>query len=477
MGSARKQLLWLCLALLLALSVSAINFDVTIEPESRTIIVGQKAEFNLTVSHDANTKQFFEIYSSEVQWDLSTIPSRDRILEVPAKGTKSTKLLLRPLYLASGAFLVDVTVKLSGTNQYFRKNVQIGIAREKDEYSPSVFTKVDIPKKIDPREEITIKVTLDNQNRLWIPKLDVKIRSELINKDYTTSLKPLEKKEIDFKIKLDESTPPQKDSLQITLFAYSRNKTVRFDVPGIPYEVLGFGKVSDKIETTKRFLRTENKITFINTGNGIQKRTFKMPASFFARIFTSSDHPFYSTRTSEGRMIVWEIVLGPKETKVIEVTRNYRPFFLIIILAIIASAAYMVFRTPLIIKKAAMVVETKEGGISELKVIISMVNRTNYPIRDLLVMDKVPKIAEVKSDFELGTLRPTSIVNAGDKGSLLKWKIDALGPKEERILSYKIRTKLSILGGFRLPPTKIKFKFFNYKRSTFSNMESLFGPK
>ena len=471
-----KRLIWFVIFLFLISSVSA-SFNVQIEPDEQTIKIGEKATFNLTVSHDTSLTQYFEIYSSEVQWDISTVPSKDRVLEVPPGQRKSTTLVLRPLYPDTGLFVVDITVKLSGTNDFIKQNLLIGIARTTDEYSPSVFTKIDMPKQIDPREEISIKITLENQNRRFIQDLDIKLRSILINKDHSTSLKPLETKEIEFKIKLDDTTPPQEDSLKISLFAKARNKTTRFDMPGQAFEIKSYGKVEDNIEVKKNFLSTTREITFINTGNDIQKKSFHYPSSIFARIFTSSDHPFYKTKTSEGRVLVWDIELGPAETKTVKVTRNYRPLFLIILLLIIAVVGYFVFRSPLMVKKAAMVVETKEGGISELKIFISMRNRTNYPVRNLVVLDKIPKIAEVKSDFELGTLRPSKIHHSAERGTLLRWNIDNLGPKEERILSYKVKTKLSILGSFRLPSTKIKFKFFNYERVSFSNMENLFAQK
>ena len=119
-----KKVTWIVLFLLMLSSVSAIAFEVTISPESKIITSSEKAEFALTVEHEAQQTQYFEIYSSDVQWDLSTIPSTDRVLEVPKGRNKTTKLVLRPLYAATGAYVVDVTVKLSGTNDFIKKNIQ-----------------------------------------------------------------------------------------------------------------------------------------------------------------------------------------------------------------------------------------------------------------------------------------------------------------------------------------------------------------
>ena len=470
-----KKLLWGLVVLALLSSVSA--FEVEITPDEQTVVIGGSAEYDLVVSHDSSVTEYFEIYSSDVQWDVSTIPSLDRILAVAPGKSKATRLVLRPLFPQTGLYVVDVTVKRSGSNEFIRSNLLIGVARASDEYSPAIFTKIEMPKTIDPREEVPIKIILKNQNKRYIQNLDVKIRSALINKDYTTSLKPLETKELDFKIKLDDATVPQEDALKISLFANVKNKTVRFDVPGVSFEVVGYGEADEHVEVEKGFLSTTRTVTLKNTGNAVQKKLFSLPSSFFGQLFTSSDHPYYSATTSDGRVLVWEVELGSAATETISITRNFRPVFLIIVLIIIGFAAYLVFRSPLVMKKAAMVIQTKEGGISELKVIVSVANRTSYPVRNLIIYDRVPKIAEVQSDFELGTMRPSKIIGGKEKGTLLKWNIDSLGPKEERILSYKIRTKLSILGNFRLPPTKIKFKFFNYERTGYSNVESLFGSQ
>ena len=44
------------------------------------------------------------------------------------------------------------------------------------------------------------------------------------------------------------------------------------------------------------------------------------------------------------------------------------------------------------------------------------------------------------------------------KGTLLKWNIDILEGFEERMITYKIKSKLSILGSLKLSPAVIKFK-------------------
>ena len=122
-----------------------------------------------------------------------------------------------------------------------------------------------------------------------------------------------------------------------------------------------------------------------------------------------------------------------------------------------------------------MVVETKEGGISELKVLITLLNRSSSQLSDVHIIDRIPGIADLKPDHEVGTLRPSQVLHHDQQGTQLRWSIETIDPHEERILSYKIRTKLSVLGGLNLPPLRLTYKHYGYNRSIMSNMENLFG--
>ena len=44
------------------------------------------------------------------------------------------------------------------------------------------------------------------------------------------------------------------------------------------------------------------------------------------------------------------------------------------------------------------------------------------------------------------------------KGTVMKWNIDELVPGEDRLITYKVKSKLSIIGNFRLPRSKVVFK-------------------
>lgn len=466
---------FLFVLLLLAPSVIA-DFTVDIEPAQQVIKLNETAEFALTISHNSKKTEYFNFYSPDVLWDLSTVPASDRTLTVPKGAEKTTKLLVRPLYVQPGFYGVALRVNMAGTNQTKEHDLRIGVTRETfGQYMPAIRPALRMPDRVNPLEEVTIKVRLENQNRRNIEKLDLKLRSKLINKDYTTALKPLESKEVEFKARLDPATPPQTDNLKVTVFTNVGNRTVRFDLPAHKYTVLGYGEVVESRVVETGFLATTTKITLKNDGNTVKEQMVEFQTDPFSRWFSSANFDYAVTKNEEGRHLTWKMRLDAMEEQTITVTVNYRPVLYFLILLGIVLGLYYTFRSPLVVKKGAMVVHSKHGEVSELKVFITMRNRSRNSLHELVILDMVPPFASVKQEFEVGTLNPDKVVRNEKKGTQLKWIVDVLEPKEERIMSYKIKTKLSILGGFRLPPAQVKYKFFNYERLKFSSVQNLFN--
>lgn len=479
----RKNLLRsaLLIIILVCLSsvASAIFFDVQLEPDSQIIKMEETARFKLTVYHDSDFSESFEIYSPDVEWDISTEPSADIYLKVAPKEVKISTLLVRPLYVNPGYYSIGLNVKLAGTNEVIKKKLLLGVSKTiQEEYSPSVYAKVIVPDNVDPREEVPIKILLKNQNRKKLEDFNVKVRSEFINKDHTTSLEPLEEKELEFKVRLDPKTPPAKDIVQASLFVPSvGGKIVQFDVAAVEYQIIAYGEIEKKVSESKGFFSKKKIITLTNTGNARREQVYEDKTNFIKRFFTFTEPNARTKKTEDGRVLTWAIKLDANEEEQIIIKTDYKLIFYFLLLAALFLTAYYLLRSPILVKKAAMIIETAEGGISELKVIVSIRNRTRYPLRDLVVLDKIPSIAKIKEEEEVGTLRPIMIREQEHGGSLLKWTLSDLDPSEERILSYKIRTKLGVLGGFKLPPALVKYKFFNYNRAKVSKVENLFKSR
>jgi len=130
---------------------------------------------------------------------------------------------------------------------------------------------------------------------------------------------------------------------------------------------------------------------------------------------------------------------------------------LVIIIALIVMVVlYYRLRSPIVIVKDVSKVLAKEGGIAGLKIIIHLKNRSERTLENIKIVDKIPTIAEVERDFEVGTLRPTAITK-GRSAISISWDLAALEPYEERLITYHVKSRLSVLGGFNLQHAVVKY--------------------
>jgi hypothetical protein len=89
----------------------------------------------------------------------------------------------------------------------------------------------------------------------------------------------------------------------------------------------------------------------------------------------------------------------------------------------------------------------------EITIMLEVKNRTRHEIKDVIVRDFVPGIATVVEKFD--TLRPTlrKIAN----GTEIVWKINSLAPGDERVLTYRIKPIVDVVGTLKLPKAYLKF--------------------
>ncbi|MBN2367544.1 hypothetical protein JXC34_00870, partial [Candidatus Woesearchaeota archaeon] len=164
-----------------------------------------------------------------------------------------------------------------------------------------------------------------------------------------------------------------------------------------------------------------------------------------------------------------ELALEPGESKTVIVTESYRIPFVILIIAIIFAILYYKLKSPVKIRKGISDIKIVEGGVSELKVMLSITNTSKKRIKNVNIMDYVPNIADISKEFVEGTLRPSQVLMHKTKGTVLKWGLEEMAPGEDRLVSYNIKSKLSIIGNFRLPRAKVIFKLKGKEVHAYSN--------
>ncbi len=459
-----RRALFVVVLLLLTTLVSAVKFEVSIFPSERAIKMNESAVFELELAHDSLVEEVFEVYSNDVTWDIRP----EMILKVPPGERLKANLNIRPLNLNPGAYNLPITFRRTNSADQQRKMVYIEVASpfpEDATYLPAVRGVATVTQEVDPRTGMTIKLSLENQNRRILDAVDVKVRSSVINKDYTTSLGPLEKKTLTFTAELDPLTQPQADMLQISVIVPEKDKAYQFDLFPIPFDIVSYGAVIPVVASEKSFLKRIDTVTLTNEGNKPLAHVYRVPAWFAKQWFVSST----PESKKEGGALVWEVPLQPGASSQMVIIYNYRPLFWIFLVLVIALVAYYVFRSPVSVRKSATVVATHEGGISELKVLIELVNRGSKMVRHVKVMDLAPRLADVVKETKETMLAPSKVTPHEQSGTIIRWEVDMMEPKEHRMLVYRMKTKLQVLGGMSLPVTAVRFVVDGNERETVSN--------
>jgi len=451
-----KKLLILATVLLLFANISyAASFDVKVTPINDKIVVDEVAEFNISIQNNLNTDEEFTIkktYINYPYWDMFTKPLQNPItLRVPASSSASIPLFVNPVYknlISVDTHTLGVGVALERTGEEQKAPVTISIKSTEpliSGYIPTVLATVDIPEKIDPRENVQIRIALSNQNVINYTNLTINVNSRLFKDELHVPLGPKEDKTVEITKKLDDMDAPQDDKISVTVL-----KEDRLIVSTMPkdFKVAEYS-IKEVIPEEKSFLKIKKGIR-IKSNNLDYKTTIKVETTSFKNLFLTSSPRADAIEENGKRYLVWQVRLDANREASVYTFENYRPLVLIFILTIMAVLIYFLFRGPIVVRKSIANVVVSEGGISEAKVVIRVKNRSSKQLTNIEVLDNVPHIAHVEKELSIGSMQPHAILQHPKKGMMIKWIIESLEAGDERVLSYKLKSRLPILGEFSL---------------------------
>lgn len=452
----------------------AVSFDASAVPINDRIIIDEFATFQLNIKNNLNQKDEYRIYTLDFPtWDVRTEPIVNPItLELEPGKEGSVELVVDPLKIRDiGIYQVNVNVRSKLTNNVISVPLKVTILSTEpliQGYVPTVVTGISIPKKIDPREKVQIKISLNNQNMIDYPDLVIKLESNLITDAINTQLGPKEEKTLQITANLDPLTPPQEDILVVTVFKGNRsiiNPIVR------RIEIIEYTS-QELISEEKKFFLTRIRYNFVSNNKDYEGIS-KIETTLLDSIFSSTNPKSKTIKENGKRYFVSDVKLENNKMQ-ITVTKNFIPSFVAIALLIILVTSYYMLRSPLLIIKEASNIIKKDDGVSEMTVILHIRNRGQNKIKDIELTDFVPALVSVGGDVPIGSLKPNKVLKHEKKGTtIVKWTIDTLDASEERVLSYRIKSELSILGSFSLPAANAVFKSNNKPFTSHSNRLSI----
>ena len=157
--------------------------------------------------------------------------------------------------------------------------------------------------------------------------------------------------------------------------------------------------------------------------------------------------------TTEGGKIKWELNMSPFSEATVQYDVNYVPLLIIPFIIVGAIYAAWYFTRKVSISKE-LVDYKRHPGFMDLKIQVRIRNLTGNVLKHVKIYDPLP--AFIKEVRDYGTI-PGEVKKKG-KEKVVTWEIDSLNPKEERVLSYKVRTSIEVLGSVNFKPAKVEYR-------------------
>lgn len=456
-----KYLLLSLLSLILVVLFSSFAFaDSTVAARvvENTITSEEKATFELSITNNENVVQSYTIYSltGGHGWSVDPTPLSDKVIEdlAPNEEYKTTVEAWPLESFEPGIYYVNIIVD-SDLGESYEVPLKVYVSStEPVEYLPAITVDIEMNSEMDAHNVQSVLIHVENGNPLDLSQLEVEVQCEIdaFNTLRQVDLGSLESKTIEFTVELD---PFQQPKDYVAFFTFRKEGEI-IKVVEEDFEVITqTTPFTYEVVEESVFLKKYQAFNLENTGNVENTQTFFYPVSDFAALFLKSDAAI-DERNGQ-KYLSWEITLEPQEETYVNAIYNYRILFYIGVFFVLLLLFYLFVRSPIAVHKGAVTTEGKEGALHEIKIALEVKNKTRKSINDVNVTDVIPGIANLEKCLDLGTLKPQQVLNT-KQGTKIVWNLPELEAKEHRIITYKIRTKLNVLGTFKLPRAVVEFK-------------------
>lgn len=469
-----KIIILLVLSLLLLGLVSASS--VTLYPTNKTsnhIFFDEVASYTIKIS---NTDDFNKVFS----WSLNPV---EWVVESPTSvavgpfETKEVSFLIQPRpsnFRGPGSYILPVDFKSAQDPTTYEHQVTIyvkSINEREYSYKPSIALGASINSKIDPRDKVSVQVSLRNRNSLDIDKFTVRIKGDHFSSEKDYSLNGLEERSFEYQYDVPPLLKPGTYKLTADVIV---NNTSISEVEKL-YDIIPYSIIDRNSDTKTVWLKTTSVTTLTNKGNikKVVPADVKLP--FFKKVFSRVRIEANSYENIAKNS--WSVTMTPNEQAKITIIENYRVLPILGILIILVLFLYFSLRSPIVLSKQTIVTGKDQEGISEMKIRVFIRNRTAKPYYNVRVLDKVPSIAHVAESDSLGAMQPNKIIRTEKRGTILKWDFETLEAYEERIVTYTIKARLKIIGNLGLPSVKIKFENAKGSQRTTESGRAQIGSK
>ena len=447
----RKIAIIAILAFLMSLSgVLAEGVELIVPTSIEAIYINQHNTVDISIRNTQNFTDSFLISVWPTQWISLNLYG----ITLAPNETKTVTLFVEPpRQTDKGVYEIGVMVKSSSSSASDSKKFLADLLRNFELYFSSVKVNSQI---LGLGDNLVTTIVVGNLNTL--SQRNAVITTNILKDDLVIQ-------------KFDDEVSITPSSTHTVTNNIEIKNTLEYGSYKLKVELKDLsGKILDDTELTFNIKRNDDyikdkttefglfflttKITVTNKGNvvdGTYALTESLPL-YFKSFFFPDIEPT-SQQEVDGRIVyTWELRgLKPNETKII----LYQVRFTTVVIAILLIGFglyifnYFYFRPHVIKRHPQTISQPKEEAVH-----IHIRNKSNREIRNIVVKDYVPPLARVMKRFD--TVQPE--IKLTTRGTSLTWRIDRLGPREERVLSYVIIPVMEIPGGIKLPKAHFMYE-------------------
>jgi hypothetical protein len=446
LGARMKRILlaFLFLFLFSCNLVLAQEIEIIAPDKPVTVYTAKTNELEILIKNNRNVKDILYFSAWPTQW----ISLKKYWSSVGAGETISLLLdITPPFYAEEGTIVFTVTAKSVDYNISSSKQIYLLIKRS----SPIYLSEIKINKQsLKPYETLTIQpviINIDKEKTIDIIVSTKILKDELLIQKFDDSIKieptKTEALSYNFEVKL---THEPGDYRIITTVKDNLNKPLDEKSIGFKIEAVSHKIIEDK-KTEKRFLDSIVTVWLTNNGN-LPEVDFNFSIilpSVSKSFFYPEIEPSFQEEKENRIIYKWLIrELKPGETIKLKYELRFTNIVVIscILIAVTVWIVWLLFQPKLVKKYIGALAKDEEITIS-----LHVKNKSRKKLDNVIVKDLIPPIAAVVQKFD--TIIPT--IKRKTTGTELTWEVKDIKPKEERILTYKIKPTIEILGGLKLP--------------------------
>jgi hypothetical protein len=439
-------------------------FDVSFQPILSRITPEEVAAYNITLTNYASEERIYSISltaGEATSWMISP-----NFIKVPGNSTVTEVLNIFPKSTTSiGVYSLSISFTHKGDVEKLAIPLSMNFEGFYTDYTPNVALTITAPDVQDPRDSMKVSIRMINRNMLDIKNLTLRIRSDVFYKEINTSIGPRKERSVDAFFDLEPLESPGTYKLYVEAY-YPLTDKIIADAE-TEFKINKYSTINQVQTPDNNWFVKRLTISIQNEGNYEDEKEISVIMPWYKRMFSSTNKDTELTRVDGKSYITWTPTLKPMESQTLIVTTNYRLLVIALLLIIAGIVAYYMFRSPIVLLKDAHVLEQDEHGISEIKVKIYIKNRSRSELEHITITDKVPGITDYIESNNMGSMKPSRVTKTTSKGTILHWDFDKLDALEERLITYKLKSKLKVVGDMSLPKSRVKFTYGSSKRERF----------